>query len=98
MNEPGLIRSMGKQKLAKMVEIQEYPRRVKFNVSIEEGSMLSNGTEAKIKVHGVRRNDKTEHFFNIDLPTLESTKPNQHLQLQMTGTFLLNVLCQMGFM
>ena len=82
----GLIRSMGKQNVARMVENQEYPERMVFNVSLDESGMLSDGAEAKIEVHGVQRNDGTNHFFKIELPTSQGRKPNQTLQLQMTGT------------
>ena len=76
---------MGEQSVAKLVENQEYPERMMFTVSLDEGGLLSDGAEAKIKVHGVQTNDGTDHFFKIDLPTLQGTKPNQTLQLQMTG-------------
>ena len=85
VNVRGLIRSMGKQNVAKMVENQEYPARMVFTVSLDESGMLSDGAEAKIEVHGVQRNDRTNNFFKIDLPTSQGKKPNQTLQLQMTG-------------
>ena len=85
MNVEGLVRSMGEQKLADMVEIQAYPMRMKFMVSPDESGMLLDRAEAKIMVHGVQRTDGLKHSFNIDLPTSHRMIPNQCHQCQITG-------------